>query len=361
MRSLPKRHCARGQDCYQVRKLGLEEPAPLRASRHSDLCDKCEREPAAADACDELSKAARVLLASGITGEDEVIPTLAFANRISHDACFAGIKDAFLRAHAGTKRWRELTLKFSNTFEPFTVERVLNGVLVVKRQTAFAGIHYDDNSGVVKGISLEATDRATKPPRMSNLYEEALSLEGIPYDRSDRGNVSWKIYRGRIRLMVEPENIHITWIPQLPAYGEQQPFPPPLVIKGFCEVLWGSRSEGKFEGFSHTLEGRQKGTKHGTGGRRSKSGADPLDLVSVCTALYLEQRYGKGGSSPRAEAIATLNNRVLVACGKEALPEAGAGTAIWKRGKVTVRMATIDEAMDDAARRFGLHPRDKYF
>jgi hypothetical protein len=44
MGSVPKRRCARGVACYQVRVLKLEEPPKLRATRRSDICEKCEEE-----------------------------------------------------------------------------------------------------------------------------------------------------------------------------------------------------------------------------------------------------------------------------------------------------------------------------
>jgi len=44
MGSVPKRRCARGVACYQVRVLKLEEPPKLRATRQSDICEKCEEE-----------------------------------------------------------------------------------------------------------------------------------------------------------------------------------------------------------------------------------------------------------------------------------------------------------------------------
>src|SRR5215218_7758409 len=44
MGSVSKRRCARGAACYQVRVLKLEEPPKLRATRPSDICEKCEEE-----------------------------------------------------------------------------------------------------------------------------------------------------------------------------------------------------------------------------------------------------------------------------------------------------------------------------
>jgi len=44
MGSVAKRRCARGAACYQVRVLKLEEIPKLRATRRSDICEKCEEE-----------------------------------------------------------------------------------------------------------------------------------------------------------------------------------------------------------------------------------------------------------------------------------------------------------------------------
>jgi hypothetical protein len=42
--SVAGRRCARGQDCYHVRKLGLSEPSPLRATYDGEVCEKCREE-----------------------------------------------------------------------------------------------------------------------------------------------------------------------------------------------------------------------------------------------------------------------------------------------------------------------------
>jgi hypothetical protein len=41
MGSVAKRRCARGQNCYHVRQLGLPEPIALRMSFPGDICEKC--------------------------------------------------------------------------------------------------------------------------------------------------------------------------------------------------------------------------------------------------------------------------------------------------------------------------------
>src|SRR5215207_8589245 len=50
MKSVAKRRCARGQNCYHVRKLHLSQPVVLRGSHEGSICDKCKeadrREPA---------------------------------------------------------------------------------------------------------------------------------------------------------------------------------------------------------------------------------------------------------------------------------------------------------------------------
>jgi hypothetical protein len=46
MGSVPKRRCARGQNCYHVRVFGLSEAVELRSSSKSDFCDRCLQEHA---------------------------------------------------------------------------------------------------------------------------------------------------------------------------------------------------------------------------------------------------------------------------------------------------------------------------
>ena len=41
MASVAKRRCAKGQNCYHVRELGLKEPVSLRSSYKGDICEKC--------------------------------------------------------------------------------------------------------------------------------------------------------------------------------------------------------------------------------------------------------------------------------------------------------------------------------
>lgn len=42
MESVAKRRCANGQDCYHVRRLGLDDPVSLRSSHKGDICEKCK-------------------------------------------------------------------------------------------------------------------------------------------------------------------------------------------------------------------------------------------------------------------------------------------------------------------------------
>src|SRR5215208_7093971 len=86
MGRVAKRRCARGAACYQVRVLQLEEPPKLRATRQSDICQKCEEELAGGEEPlqehKKLFRAARALLDNGIENEDEIIPTLVLAANV---------------------------------------------------------------------------------------------------------------------------------------------------------------------------------------------------------------------------------------------------------------------------------------
>src|SRR5919112_6146366 len=116
MGRVAKRRCARGAACYQVRVLQLEEPPKLRATRQSDICEKCEEQLAGEEEPlqehKELISTARQLLRSGITKEDQIMPTLIAAAWADATPAYKSLRDRVLAAGSESSLWSEIRDRF---------------------------------------------------------------------------------------------------------------------------------------------------------------------------------------------------------------------------------------------------------
>jgi hypothetical protein len=109
MGSVAERLCARGAACYQVRVLQLEEPPKLRATRQSDICEKCEEELAGGEEpLQEHKELFRALLDNGIENEHEIIPTLVLAANVGQMPHLEHIRDELAKAGRAREARSEL-------------------------------------------------------------------------------------------------------------------------------------------------------------------------------------------------------------------------------------------------------------
>ena len=306
---------------------------------------------------EELLRAARVLFEAGITEEGQIIPTLAFAARFWEVPYLRHIRDQFVETGDERERRVELREKFTNTFGPFLEAlEVVNGVLVI-RQVPIRILHTLNKAGVTEEISIDVFRRSARPKDVAELYEESLKSYGIPYD-TDRGDISYKVYINYIRLMARPENRtidlvgkHMVW-PKL--QEEQQPFPPPRLVKNMYEGVRGSMDKRKSSGFVYILGGKERGP-----------GAEPDSLIPACVAWYVGNRgrlIRQHELKPKVAKV--LNEHLLNPCGKDTLSETSwdSSQPVWRNAKKwSQAILRIDHALRDTFGSLSLGTSDKFF
>ena len=151
MGSVAKRRCARGAACYQVRVLQLEEPPKLRATRQSNICEKCEEELAGGEEPlqehKELFRAARALLDNGIENELEIIPTLVLAANVGQMPHLELISDELAKAGRAREARSELVDELYSVFGGLVMSsgRVVDGVPLVQRTPVRISVIRDKN------------------------------------------------------------------------------------------------------------------------------------------------------------------------------------------------------------------------
>src|SRR5687767_13292337 len=116
------RQCSRGPACTQYAALG--EPAKLSKGNTNGICFACQKADrevgnsamSVPSEHQQLLHVAHVLVKQDVQDENVIIPTLAFAALSLDQPALAGIKGSFVEAQGEPQQWKNLELKFSNTF-----------------------------------------------------------------------------------------------------------------------------------------------------------------------------------------------------------------------------------------------------
>jgi hypothetical protein len=298
-----------------------------------------------------------VLLDAGITGDDKIIPTLAFTARFWEVPYIRHIRDQLVEASEEPERWIELRDKFINSFGPFLEAlKVVNGVLVI-RQVPMRVLNAVNEAGVTEEISIDVFRRSARAKDVATFYEEHLQSRGIPYD-TDRGDVSYKVYVDYISLMVRPENRTIDLVGKHTVWPKvetrQQPFPPPRIIESMYEGVRGSMDKRTSGGFVYVLGGKERGPR-----------ADPAHLIPACVAWYVGDRGRLNHQHELKPKVArVLNEHLLEPCGKGPLSETSwdSSQLIWRNAKKwSQAILRIDHALRDAFSTLGQGTSDQFF
>ena len=201
----------------------------------------------------ELFEAARVLLREGVTEEDQIYPTLAFANELGQGVVnFVEEKDRLVSAYSSdADSWDEAVDWFSRKHASMRPVGVVDGVLNLERIPVRVQVHNYPIADVVVPrvvtISVFPYRRSATPEQVAALYDERLSSAGIPHEQSASGQFPYFAFEdgyllfevGHKRTAVAPEHIG-TVFP-----GPQTRVPPssprervPQDAFGFCFGRW---------------------------------------------------------------------------------------------------------------------------
>jgi hypothetical protein len=389
MGTVTDRQCSRGPACTQYVALG--KPAKLSKGNTNGICFACqEADREAGNSAmsvspehQQLLHVAHVLVKQDVQDENVIIPTLAFAALSLDHPTLAGIKGSFVEAQGEPQQWKNLELKFSNTFELFWPERCIDGVLLVRRHQFALFIDYHPDTSVVKRIQAYITDRSVKASDVAERYGKVLALNGVDHARSATGEIAWKAYRKAtlteeealqaeealvagedpepedapeaqaIRIAVRPESPDIDavsemWV-RLP--HEQLPFPPPQLVKEVCGTLLGSSRKDRYGGYaSLALPGR-------SGRGESPEGRT---LIPACVAWYLADR-GRSSDAERKRKLTRLleSEKILKVESDRKSPHEALWTNVRRRSRAIQDVERSIRA--STGRNLGRDPRDKYF
>jgi hypothetical protein len=189
----------------------------------------------------ELFEAARMLLRGGVTQEEQVIPTLAFANCVQVVRSLAAEKEQLVAAWEDPEAWEHEVEIFSWKHASLEPVRVVEGIVVLERLPVYVDIHTPvyvgewDAKPTAKERAEVLWDREVviavyphpKPAssqHVANLYERALSAAGVSCEESREarvGSIRVEYREDHLLIIVEhgdkTEHRHQVWVENFPA------------------------------------------------------------------------------------------------------------------------------------------------
>jgi hypothetical protein len=283
----------------------------------------------------ELFKAARVLLREGITEEDQIFPTLAFAFRT------VGGRDPDLDPRdpdpldhldydykrlvkeEGCETWEREADRFVSLYGSLRPVQIIDDILILKMLPVGITICNDFGTETPREVHITVYSRrqSPNPENVASLYEERLSDANIPHGEVYTGGMRFGFHSDfflditieRAKFWVASEGPGISW------ETKDAHFPHPQIVKEFFRILLKAPFGG--DGFDRHL------------GIRSRGGAPKAaNLIPACVAFYL-RNAGKIQCHPEIHRL--LNEYVLYEIPwKTKLPEDGVSsseeTQLWR-------------------------------
>jgi hypothetical protein len=264
-----------------------------------------------------LLHAAKVLLAEGVTREEEIVPTLVWAARSWGLRQLATATKRFADAGEATAAWADLKGRFMGAVGAFEPLRVADGVLILRWAPVAVVAVVNGDTGVTEAITVEVRQRSVKPEDVALQYAKYLREKGIPEDPAGL-DIRAEASNGCLRLTIRPGGDIL-----LAGWSGQWPFSAPRYVEANYDALRGSPSK---EGYGDALDGRWKG---------SPRKAD--NLIPAVVAWYMGER-GRLIEQPRLRPTVArlLNEALLSPCGKQQLAEGASNSSdtVWRDAKL---------------------------
>jgi hypothetical protein len=245
-----------------------------------------------------LFEAARVLLKQGGVEEDQIIPTLAFANEIGQGLVnLLSVRRRLVEASEDAEKWERASDEFVGRYGSLRPARVADGVVILERLPVSIRIETDSDEVTPEevNITVHAHRRLAKPEHVAQLYERVLSDAGVSHDEQQTGHLSFGFDARSLVITVRSGTVTVRSKRRRPGFKfKKASFPHPRLVREFYGMLLGSSSG---DGFARHLAARRRG-------------ASPIadNLIPACVAFYLRE-YGKVDS--REEVHRLLNEHVL--------------------------------------------------
>lgn len=297
------------QQCYDRLRLG-EVPR---------VCEPWDSDPTpVGERYEALFHAAQAIWRNGITDENKIMPTLAFAARSFELQNLQTLRGRIASATVDDAEWADLQDTFRRAFSTCELVGVVDGVPLIYSRPFKVMAHTYPATGLIEKITIEVYRRSARGKAIGKWYDTLLSRHGVSYEGRE-GGVGWQALPGCLQLVVQPRapaalNALLEGRIVVNAEKQKSPFPHPEVIASMCETLVGSVSEKKGNtGFAFILGGRARG-------RAFKPGL----LIPAVVAWYV----GGHGRAIRQHDLKPsvariLNKKLIHPCGKVPFNEKG--------------------------------------
>jgi hypothetical protein len=245
-----------------------------------------------------LFEAARVLLEQGGAEEDQVIPTLAFANEIGQGLVnLLAVRRRLVEASQDPEEWERASDEFIGCYRSLRPVGVADGVVILERMPVSIRIQTDPDEGAPEEIyiAVHRHRRLAKAEHVAQLYERTLYDADVSYDEQRTGHLSFDFgARGLVITVQNGPEVQRSKQRRSTFRAKRTSFLHPRLVGEFYRMLLGSSSS---DGFARHLAARRRG-------------APPFadNLIPACVAFYLRD-YGK--ISSRGEVHRLLNEHVL--------------------------------------------------
>jgi hypothetical protein len=261
-----------------------EEPPPPPEERFADLFN-----------------AARVLLSEGVREEDQIYPTLAFANELGQglEIILEQKEHPVSAWEDGSDSWTDAVDAFSRRYPSIRPVEVIEGVVVLERVPMSVRIdNYPIQDVEVPRVIVLAIYPHKKPPTLEQVaarYDSELAAADIPHAESKAGRFEFSWREGYLLIEIHHRRTSIPQEHMGVVFRDSKPeFPHPRLVGAFCEMLLGTTSK---DGFARLLVPRKRGPT-----------PPPDTIIPASVAFYL-RNYG--GMKEGMEAHRLLNEHVL--------------------------------------------------
>jgi hypothetical protein len=270
----------------------------------------------------DLFKAAQVLLREGIAEEDQIYPTLAFANELGQGLVdFIEEKKYLVAAWKdGSDGWAQAVDRFSWRHPSIRPAKVVDGVVILERVPVDLRIHDYPVQGVeVPRVVVLTVYPHKRPPTLEQIaarYDKELLGANIPHAEANKGRFEFSFREGYLLIEVHHNRTSIPPEHMGAVFQDGKPeFPHPRVVGAFCTMLLGTTAG---DGFARHLVTRRRGPS-----------PPPDTVIPACVAFYLRD-YGE--MKEGIEAHRLLKEHVLSRHWKK-LPEGhseSASNQLWR-------------------------------
>jgi hypothetical protein len=215
----------------------------LAEQDNPDACNACQNSSASADdnddglctGCRNIFQAARVLLQSGITAEEELIPTLVFA-RIAGRAEDQHYKDHYRSGYGSAE---ESVL--SGRHPALEVITFVDRVPVVRVKPFAVSAERHEGTQVLKRVRIRTLSRRVKSLDVAKSYEQLLKQEDARWDENNHGEFAYDCLSGYLELEVaqgaEFSPLRVEGYGGDPLRHPAFHFPPPEIVEGVHEAM----------------------------------------------------------------------------------------------------------------------------